>query len=146
MSTRSDGEECKTRARNFNWLWSISDSSSVRDFRLLLRFTLASEGATCIHAARERSVHEFIVHLLLVLLAGYGFARDHPVPIHRRYLEGDLRQILETKRAEGIFLVSLSDDVRGCCGVELWKYNSTVSVNLRAFLTHKKQVTRGTLT
>jgi hypothetical protein len=83
--------------------------------KLLLPFTLAGEGTPRIHTTWESSVHKFIVHLLLVLLPGYLFSRDHPAPIYRRNLHRNFRQALETKSAKGIFLVSFRDDVRGRC-------------------------------
>ena len=112
------------------------------DVWLLLRFTLASEGAPGIHAARERSVHEFIIHLLLVLLPGYGLAGDYPAPIHRRYLWGNFRQALEAEGAESIFLVSFCYDMRGYFRIELWKYDATVSMDLCARLIHDSATRR----
>jgi hypothetical protein len=119
-------------ARSFAWLKNTCLTRA--DSKLLLPFTLTSEGTPRIHATWERGVHKFIVHLLLVLLPGYGLSRDNPAPIYRRYLQRNFRQGLETKRTESILLVGFCDDVRGRCGVKLWEYGSTVFMNLRALL------------
>jgi hypothetical protein len=120
-------EDARHDARSFAWLNLIRI-----DGQLLLPFTLAGERTTRIHATWECSVHKFIVHLLLVLLPGNLFSRDHPTPIYSWYLLRNFRQGLETKCAKGILLVGFRDDVRGRCGIKLWEHGPTVFMNLCA--------------
>ena len=66
-------EKPRYDAPDVAWLWSTCDEGWARN-DVWLPFTLANERAPCVYATWECSVHEFVVHFLLVLLSGYGFA------------------------------------------------------------------------